>query len=370
MPTICLSKPNNNNKKPQHHMLITEDLYNDLVRRIDAGEFLTTQKDLDLLPPLPTDANEETKSYQAQCQDTIDLYQAKMKAMEAQVEGWKKVLEEKEATDRANLMVKGFNDTMEKQFEDYRNAAESTITQQKTTLQEMRNQMQNLVDENTKLKKEKQTLTNKLQKRDMEILKLEEMQKEWENQLMKNQLMMAAESSAKQIITESMLQEKDVINQLQEENKKLLKEISKKEKDPLKMAQASIGYCTNYLVELDEKDAMQTENIVLSSQRLLLRLVKHGFEKYIDATEIAKLSMTITGVDEQREAAKKQRHEEERKAIEEKKRKDLELAAQQNQIIKDAIGKPTALICGTYNENVSTQTNNHAINQSIEGDKA
>ncbi len=79
-------------------MDITEEMYNDLSARIDAGEFLgkyhaNAKEETPELPPLPAAAPEDLKTYRDKCQHILDFYEQKIKTKEAQIENMRHTIE-------------------------------------------------------------------------------------------------------------------------------------------------------------------------------------------------------------------------------------------------------------------------------------
>ncbi len=287
-------------------MIITDEIYNDLLKQIEAGEFLRNTSLPIGLPSLPTDASDGMRRHQEQCQQTLDLYLTKMNAMEAQMEGLKEILKEKEAIDRANLYVKNFDEKLGQQFEDYRAASEETTARLKADLQLMKDQVANVIEQNQELKKENLNLVNKTNKLTLEKKKQEDKMREMQNVLTSKETEALAMAEMDNKMTNNLLAKKEA------EIEKLRKAALKKDKDMVKMARESIGYCIAVLIDIDNEQYEKREEAWSAAQGILTKLVKHGFVNFLDQTEISRLVMAITDIPEKREDANKERLQKER----------------------------------------------------------
>lgn len=104
-------------------MVITEEMYNDLSARIDAGEFLgkyhaNAKDETPELPPLPAAAPEDLKTYRDKCQHILDFYEQKIKTKEAQIENMRHALEGSKAQSQAYDETVKLNGMLEKTIEE------------------------------------------------------------------------------------------------------------------------------------------------------------------------------------------------------------------------------------------------------------
>lgn len=334
-------------------MLITDDIYNDLSKRIEAGEFLRNVHTLSL-PDLPNNANEDMKKYQEDCQSTLDLYLAKLKAMAGQIASMRKIIDEKGATDRANLLIKDFDGKLEKHFEEYRATSEESIARLKADLQQMKDQAANVIEQNRELKKENLKLVNKANKLHFENKKQEE-------KIQDLQKSISCKITDKTLLSE--VDNKEIDEQLAKKDaeiEKLRKTVNKKGEEIVKMAKYSIEYCIADLVDIDKKQYEQKETALTTAQNILIKLIKHGYGKFIDKGEIADMIIAITDIGEKRETAKKQRISEALQEAKDKEERMQKNEEERTKAIKDAstaAQEPrTITVQGPYNENVQSQT--------------
>lgn len=104
-------------------MVITEEMYNDLSARIDAGEFLgkyhaNAKEETPELPPLPAAAPEDLKTYHDKCQHILDFYEQKIKTLEAQIETMRHTIEGSKAQSQAYDETVKLNGMLENTIEE------------------------------------------------------------------------------------------------------------------------------------------------------------------------------------------------------------------------------------------------------------
>lgn len=139
-------------------MIVTEDIYNDLYKRIDNGEFLRhspneTDESL-MLPQLNQSVDDNTKVFRDQCQQTLDLYLAKIKALQAQLASERKKQECKEALDKANFQTTGFNSLLEDKHAKLLKKSEEDARGNKKALKALQELSDKVLEENKRLKEE------------------------------------------------------------------------------------------------------------------------------------------------------------------------------------------------------------------------
>lgn len=330
-------------------MLITDDIYEELSKRIEGGEFLGYTRSASL-PELPDGTDEKMKKFKEDCLRSVALYQAKVKAMTGQVLSMRRIIEEKEATDRANLFVKDFDEKLNEQL----TVAEENIARLKADLQQMKDQTANVIDQNRELKKENTKLVNKANKLHFENKKQEEKIRELQESLSCKAIDASVLAEVDNKKMDELLAKKDA------EIEKIRKALNKKEERMVEMAKFSIEYCIAELIDIDKEQYEQKEKASTTAQAILVRLVKHGFGKFIDKGEIANLIMALTDIEEKRETAKKQRNikaQQEAKDKEERLQKMEEERTKALQDASTAAQKPRNItVHGPYNEAVEKQT--------------
>lgn len=136
-------------------MKITQEKYNELSARIDAGEFLVASPaGDDVLPALPDNADDEMKSFYADCQQVLDLNKQKMAAMEAKMAAMEEAMKTKELTSMASDLIVTFNDKLEQEYHDYKDKAEEAMANMKDALTEARKISADSLERNKKLAEE------------------------------------------------------------------------------------------------------------------------------------------------------------------------------------------------------------------------
>lgn len=119
-------------------MKFTQAKYNELSARIDAGEFLVAKPGDDVLPALPEHADDDMKSFYANCRSVLDLNNQKMKAMEAKMAAMEEATKSKEMTSFASNLIVSFNEKLEQEYHDYKEKTEEDLANLKDALTEAR----------------------------------------------------------------------------------------------------------------------------------------------------------------------------------------------------------------------------------------
>ena len=143
-------------------MLITDDIYNDLSKRIEAGEFLNNSAyelagDV-TLPQLERNADSEMKVFREQCQQTLDLYQAKIRALQAQLESERKKQESSEALKEASMQTQNFNTLLEDKYDKLLKKSEEDSRSNKKAIKTLQELSDKVLEENKRLKAESDKL--------------------------------------------------------------------------------------------------------------------------------------------------------------------------------------------------------------------
>lgn len=135
-------------------MLISDDLYADLSKRIKAGEFLKKDATSANLPSLPEGADERMQSFYDDCKASRALDQKKIKALENEIQALKDEAKARMVRNDANEAVVEFNSALETDYENYKAESEKTITTLKEALDDARKISTDALDRNKKLLKE------------------------------------------------------------------------------------------------------------------------------------------------------------------------------------------------------------------------
>lgn len=135
-------------------MLISDDLYADLSKRIKAGEFLKKDASSANLPSLPEGADERMQSFYDDCKASRALDQKKIKALENEIQALKDEAKARMVRNDANEAVVEFNSALETDYENYKAESEKTIATLKEALDDARKISTDALDRNKKLLKE------------------------------------------------------------------------------------------------------------------------------------------------------------------------------------------------------------------------
>lgn len=142
-------------------MLISDDLYADLSKRIKAGEFLKKDAASANLPSLPEGADERMQSFYDDCKASRALDQKKIKALENEIQALKDEAKARMVRNDANEAVVEFNSALETDYENYKAESEKTIATLKEALDDARKISTDALDRNKKLLKEIERLKAK-----------------------------------------------------------------------------------------------------------------------------------------------------------------------------------------------------------------
>lgn len=135
-------------------MLISDDLYADLSKRIKAGEFLKKDASSANLPSLPEGADERMQSFYDDCKASHALDQKKIKALENENQALKDEAKARMVRNDANEAVVEFNSALETDYENYKAESEKTIATLKEALDDARKISTDALGRNKKLLKE------------------------------------------------------------------------------------------------------------------------------------------------------------------------------------------------------------------------
>lgn len=142
-------------------MLISDDLYADLSKRIKAGEFLKKDATSANLPSLPEGADERMQSFYDDCKASRALDQKKIKALENEIQALKDEAKARMVRNDANEAVVEFNSALETDYENYKAESEKTIATLKEALDDARKISTDALGRNKKLLKEIERLKAK-----------------------------------------------------------------------------------------------------------------------------------------------------------------------------------------------------------------
>lgn len=274
-------------------MEITDEIYKDLSKRIDEGEFIRLyKKDI---PSTPDNMDEQTKNFTRECEETLSLYRAKMNALWGQLQSMRKIVDEKEATDRANLLVKNYDAKLEEQYNAYRTSTEDTIAQLKHDLTEMKKLTNDSIKENKKLKAENDALNETIIKQKNLLSQQEIKMKDLEKTT--NHPFTIGEEDME---TNKLIREKD------EEIERLRKQNAEKDKEKQDMFTACIETCLDYYADTDRIKDETSDKVINTVKSTLTTIVKKGFAPYFSANIQGSMLMLISDLEEKRESFQKQ----------------------------------------------------------------
>lgn len=140
-------------------MELSNDKYNELSHRIDKGEFLTHPATIcssnnKRLPTLAKNADTDTRVFHNQCQQILDLYLSKIKALEAQVASERKKQESNEALENANAQTVDFNSLLEDKYAKLLKKSEEEARSNKKAIKSLQELSDKVLEENKRLKEE------------------------------------------------------------------------------------------------------------------------------------------------------------------------------------------------------------------------
>ena len=285
-------------------MLITDDIYYGLSKRIEAGEFLVSSKkddgtESEEMPSLPEPNNSDEADYHEKCQQTIDLYAKKVEALYAQMASVNLIVQEKEATDRVNSLVKNFDFMLEQQYNKYKAEAEQTILQLKNDLNQMKSVAQDALQRNKELSQSYKNLEDVNRKLKVKLDELEGEQSNVSPENFHQDLMNGKSQSIKVAkLLKELKEKKNRIDQQQLEFENERKKISDFAKE---IVHTEVKRLSNIELIPDGK----TGEVLHIEKSLIERLVNQIFTKYLPQSEslIGELRLDITGVITTREKA-------------------------------------------------------------------
>lgn len=324
-------------------MEITDEIYKDLSKRIDEGEFIRLyRKDI---PSIPDNMDEQTKNFTRECEKTLSLYRAKMNALWGQLQSMRKIVDEKEATDRANLLVKNYDAKLEEQYNAYRTSTEENIAQLKQDLTEMKKLANDSINESKKLKAENDSLNEVIIKQ-KSLLSQQEIK------------MKDLEKAANHPFTiEEDLETNKLIREKDEEIERLRKQSTEKDKEKQDMFTACIETCLGYYADTDRIKDETSDKVINTVKSTLTTIVKKGFAPYVSANIQGSMLMLITDLEEKRQSFKMQQ----KKIADDKAAREQMIALKMEQERTQALKESTEALKqsgkGTTNVNIETFQN-------------
>lgn len=325
-------------------MEITDEIYKDLSKRIDEGEFIRLYKKG--IPSMPGNLDEQTRNFAKECEGTLSLYRAKMNALWGQLQSMRKIIDEKEATDRANLFVKNYDTKLEEQYNAYRTSTEESIAQLKQDLTEMKELTNESIRENKKLKAENDVLNETIIKQ-KSLLSLQEIKMKDLEKAANHPFTIGEEDFE----TNKLLKERD------EEIERLRKQNSEKDKEIQSISTACIEACLDYYADTNRTKDEASDKIINTVKNTLVTIVKKGFAPYVDNHIVGSLLMLISDLEEKREKFKNQQKEiADAQSLQEKKYSQ-KIEQERTQAIKESAEALKQNGKGTTNINIETFQN-------------
>lgn len=139
-------------------MEISEEKYKELSDRIDAGEFLHhpigVTSDNASLPQIGQNMDNDTVNFRDQCQQTLELYLSKIKALEVQLASERKKQESNEALGNANAQTVDFNSLLEDKYAKLLKKSEEEARSNKKAIKSLQELSDKVLEENKRLKEE------------------------------------------------------------------------------------------------------------------------------------------------------------------------------------------------------------------------
>ncbi len=244
------------------------------------------------------------KKYQEDCQNTLDLYQAKLNAMEGQIASMRKIMDEKEVTDRANLLVKVFDSKLEKEYQQYKDTSEEKIKKLREDLAEAKDISSNAL----KRCDEYNSQTIQFQE---EIKSLEKSIEEKDEQIASfqtdflNGYGLETNGKAAGLLGKGDEGESDLLLQKKDEEIEKLKETLEKAENDAKvevatvMVESGVAYLSNI------KKVTKDEEVSFG-ERLLKNMVSGNCISHIGQQTVDKLRNKISYITDQREKAEEE----------------------------------------------------------------
>lgn len=119
-------------------MKFTQEKYNELSARIDAGEFLVAKPGDDVLPALPEHADDDMQSFYNDCNEVLSSYKTKVEVYEQKAKAAIDAANAKGLADMANAVIADFDHKLANDFEEYKQTAEGRIKKLRDDLAEAR----------------------------------------------------------------------------------------------------------------------------------------------------------------------------------------------------------------------------------------
>lgn len=168
-------------------MELTNDKYNELSHRIDEGEFLShpitlCSSENKVLPTLTINAGIDLRVFRDQCQQTLDLYLAKIKALEAQLASEHKKQESSEALGNANAQTIDFNSLLEEKYAKLVKKSDEEARSNKKAIKSLQELSDKVLEENKRLKEENARWQADFDNQVEEIVNNQPSQEEWDAQ--------------------------------------------------------------------------------------------------------------------------------------------------------------------------------------------
>lgn len=146
-------------------MLITDDKYKVLAKRIGAGDFLKNDAPVeDGLPSLPVGADADIKSFYGDCKATLALYQKKLDAMSKKMEAALEAAKVKELACISSDLTNDFNEKLQAEYEKQKATSEETISNLRNSLNESTKISSDALSRSKKLAEENEILKAEIKK--------------------------------------------------------------------------------------------------------------------------------------------------------------------------------------------------------------
>lgn len=251
----------------------------------------------DIKLPEPTDTTDESaRAFHAQCQQAVDNALHRLGAQQLQMVALQKIIDEKEATDRANALVKQFNTQLEEQYNAYKEATQKTICTLKEDLDDTKNVAASAVEETARQKALIAELTE--QKRQLEA-RLQD--------LGEDVVSAEAEPSGKNV----RKSKKQLAQELEEATGQLqlaAQELQKAKALPQGMAESVVE---DVIKKLANIDGVSDQDSIIQ-RKIVEHIIKNVFKQYIGAQESNRLFVKLSDIEDERENNKAIRKETER----------------------------------------------------------
>lgn len=265
-------------------MKFTQEKYNELSARIDAGEFLVAKPGEDVLPALPEHADDDMQSFYNDCNEVLSSYKTKVEVYEQKAKAAIDAANAKGLADMANAVIADFDHKLANDFEEYKQTAEGRIKKLRDDLAEAREISDNAL-------KRCDDLSAKVEILDRKKTEYEQLYQNLRGSV---------------LASEDTLEQNEVAKEKDNEIRKLKEQLKSQEQEALaKMAFMMINNGIAYLVNINKVKEEQAA----FGEKVLKHLLDGNCKMAIGDQNDDKLRSAISRISDKREAALDEKNE-------------------------------------------------------------